>query len=61
MTESKQYRIFIPNQKFWNVWREKKEAMKFLGVGVTKVFGKFYVLMPGGFKMASLKEAEEFC
>ena len=66
MKESKHYKIFIPNNKFWNAWREHKESMKFQGVGVTKVYGKFYVLVPkdyvlNGFKTSALEEAEDFC
>ena len=66
MMESKHYKIFIPNNKFWDVWREHKESMKFQGVGVTKVYGKFYVLIPSGyipngFNASALKDAENFC
>ena len=51
MRPSTHYIVYVPTQTFWEAWRQNKEPMKYAGVSVTKLSGKYYVLMPKNFNM----------
>ena len=54
MKPSPHYIVYIPTQTFWEAWSMNKASMKYAGVRVTKLSGKYYVLMPKYFNLDSI-------
>ena len=60
MIEMGNYKIYRPNNAWWNYWKQNKETIKSAGVAVTRISGKFIVIAPSSMTEQTLKDLQLF-